>query len=390
MAQPPIDFELLEWMRTIRRTLHKNPELSFKEHLTSAYIQEKLDGLQVEYQTGIAGTGVVASLGNVAKSAGHVALRADMDGLPIQDEKTVEYCSRIPKVMHACGHDGHVAMLLGAASLLQKKEIPGRVTFIFQPAEEYGNGARKIIDEGALDPGIQAVFAGHIDTHYPTGVITVDEGLICSFADPFTIMIKGQSGHAARPHEAKDALVAGAYLVTSLQNLISRETDPNKAGVVTVGRFQSGFAHNIIAGTAQIDGTIRSADIAVRNHLIAGLGRIVKGVELQYDVEVSIQFLDSLPAVINEKRATSIARKAAVSVVGESGVGSQEKPSLGGEDFSFYQKVFPGCLVRFGARCEVPAGLAHSTTFDFDEDVLLVGASWLAQVALLWLSEYKR
>ncbi len=388
MAQSLTDKELLEWMRSIRRTLHKNPELSFKEHFTSAYIQEKLRELGVSYTTGIAGTGVMGSLGKAHNGSGHVALRADMDGLPIQDEKTVEYHSRIPDVMHACGHDGHVAMLLGAIFILRGFDVPGQVTFIFQPAEEHGNGAQKIIEEGAFNSDIQAIFAGHIDTHFPTGTITVDEGVICSFADPFTIVIKGHSGHAARPHETRDALVAGAYLVSALQTLVSREIDPGKAGVVTVGKFESGQAHNIIAGEAKLYGTVRSAAIEVRRDLLSGLERVVNAASQLHDVEISLYFEDSLPAVINSNKATAIARKAALKVVGKRGVESQIRPSLGGEDFSFYQKIVEGCMVRFGADLQQAACPAHSSTFDFDEEVLIVGSKWLASVAMQWLGQY--
>lgn len=388
MSQSLTDSELLEWMRSIRRTLHKNPELSFKEYFTSTYIQEKLNELKVDFTSGVAGTGVLATLGKAYNGYGHVALRADMDGLPIQDEKTVEYHSRIPEVMHACGHDGHVAMLLGAIFILKSYNVAGQVSFIFQPAEEHGNGAQKIIDEGAFDPSIQAIFAGHIDTHYPIRTITVDEGVICSFADPFTIKIKGSSGHAARPHETRDALVAGAYLVTALQTLVSREVDPSRAGVVTIGKFYSGQAHNIIAGEARLDGTVRSAAIDVRRDLLKGLDRIVKGMSQLYDVKISLHFHDNLPAVINSKKATAIARQAAINVVGLSGVESQKNPSLGGEDFSFYQKVVEGCLVRFGADIQRQDCPAHSPTFDFNEEVLTVGSQWLARVAMQWLEQY--
>jgi amidohydrolase len=192
---PVVDQKLLEWIRTIRRTLHQHPELSYQEHRTPSFIQEKLAELGIGYRNGWGGTGVIATIGSNSDYSGHVGLRADMDALPIQDKKTVLYASKIPGVMHACGHDGHVAMLLGAATLLKKRELAGRVSLIFQPAEEHGNGAAKIIEEGALTNGIAAVFAGHIDTHYPTGTMTVDDGIICSSADPFVLRVVGRSAH---------------------------------------------------------------------------------------------------------------------------------------------------------------------------------------------------
>lgn len=384
---PVVDKKLLEWIRGIRRTLHQHPELSYQEHRTSSLIQEKLAELGIGYRNGWGGTGVIASLGSNSDFLGHVGLRADMDALPIQDKKTVAYASRIHGVMHACGHDGHVAMLLGAAALLEKMELAGRISLIFQPAEEHGNGAAKIIEEGALTNGIGAVFAGHIDTHFPTGTMTVDDGIICSSADPFLLRIVGRSAHAARPHEARDAIVAGAYLVTALQTLISRETDPNQSAVLTVGRFQAGEANNVIAEEACIEGTIRSSDKEVRNRILGGLQRVCDGVALQYGVKITIHFHDCLPVVDNSPGAAKIARRAAQRVIGEERVISQGRPSLGGEDFAFYQQVVDGCLVRFGANSLSENGPAHSGSFDFDENVLGIGAAWLACVALDWLDE---
>lgn len=384
---PIVDQQLLEWIRAIRRTLHQHPELSYQEHRTSAFIQDKLTELGIGFRNGWGGTGVIASLGNSSDSLGHVGLRADMDALPIQDKKTVEYASKIPGVMHACGHDGHVAMLLGAAALLGKRELPGRISLIFQPAEEHGNGAEKIIKEGALKSGIDAVFAGHIDTHFPTGTITIDDGVICSATDPFLLRIVGRSAHAARPHEAIDAIVAGAYLVTALQTLISRVTDPNQSAVLTVGRFQAGEANNVIAEEAYIEGTIRSSDKEVRKRILTGLQRVCDGVALQYGVKIDISFHDCLPVVDNSPTAAKIARIAAQQIIDKSRVISQGRPSLGGEDFAFYQQVVEGCLVRFGADGHLGNGPAHSGSFDFDEKVLAVGAEWLACVALQWLGE---
>lgn len=379
-----VDAKLLSWMRDIRRQLHQYPELSFLEHKTSLYIQEKLGELEIPFTAGWGGTGVVATIGDREKRQSHIALRADMDALPVEETNDVSYVSKIPGVMHACGHDGHVAMLLGAAALLKKNGCRHRVSCIFQPAEEHGNGADAIIREGVLADDVEAVFGGHIDTHFPTGVITVDEGVICSYADPFSIKILGQSGHAARPHEAKDSLVAGAYLATALQTLISRETDPNQAAVLTLGRFAAGTAHNIIADETLIDGTLRSSQTELREHLIHALKRMTRSIADQFNVETSITFHDCLPAVINSPVATQVARRAAMAVVGGEHVLSQGKPSLGAEDFSFYQKKVDGCLVRFGANSLTDTSPAHSGTFDFDEGVLGVGASWLARVAMEW------
>lgn len=372
-------------MCTIRQTIHQNPELSFEEENTAAFITSKLTELGIESWRRIAGTGIVAGLGS--PDAPHiVGLRADMDALPIQEETGLLFASRNPGVMHSCGHDGHVAMLLGAAALLKDLQLPGRVRLLFQPAEEKGNGAEKMIEEGAIKD-LAAIFGGHIDTHYDTGVITVDEGIVCAYADPFVITLRGSSGHAARPHECKDTIVASAGLITSLQSLVSREVDPNHAAVVTVGKIRAGEIHNVIAGEAVIEGTIRSTHPGARTRVLAGLKRMVQANAHHYDVVSDIIFPEALPAVINTCDAAETARKVAATVVSREDVISQGPSSLGGEDFSFYLQEIPGCLVRFGAQVTDQTGPAHSSTFNFDETVLSIGAAWYAEVAKLFLEE---
>ncbi len=370
-------------MSNIRQTIHQNPELSCKEYETAIFISEKLDELGITSHSTTAGTGVVAEIGDLESSL-TVGLRADMDALPVTEDTGLDFASENAGVMHACGHDGHVAILLGAASLLQKVEFPGRIRLLFQPAEESGNGAKRMIAGGAIEE-LGAIFGGHIDTHYETGIITVDEGVICAFADPFVITLTGSSGHAARPHECKDAIVATAGLITSLQSLVSREIDPNHAAVLTVGRIRAGEIHNVIAGKSVIEGTIRSTNPDTRKTLIAGLQRMVTSSSDYYGVKAELQFPEGLPAVINDCKGVRIARKAALDVVLEKNVISQGPSSLGGEDFAYYLQNIEGCMVRFGAKVSDSTGPAHSPTFDFDEDVLSVAASWYAQVAMTFL-----
>lgn len=377
--------EIERWMVEVRRYLHKNPETSYDEHNCSAFIKEQLDKLGIEYTDGWGGTGIAAYIGDCEKR-GCVGLRADMDALPITEKTNLAYASEQDGIMHACGHDGHVAMLLGAARLLKNgTALPGGVKLIFQPAEEHGNGAAQLVREGILDR-VQVIFGGHIDTHFKTGSITVDEGLICAFADPFHIKLSGRGGHAARPHESTDAIVAASSLVMIIQTLVSREVDPNKSQVITIGSFQSGTVHNVIADQAILKGTIRSTDEVTREKTLCGLKRVVQSIETMYDVRAEIVFEPGLPAVINAPQATKIARMAATHVAGEGGVISQGFPSLGGEDFSFYQQYIDGCMVRFGAMLPGGAGPAHSSTFDFDENCLKYGAGWMASAAWYWLS----
>jgi hippurate hydrolase len=389
LTQKPDNYDpqLLEWMRGIRQFIHQNPELSFQESGTATYIQKKLDELGIHYRSGIGGTGILAEIGP-KDALVTVGLRADMDALPLTESTGLSFASTTTGRMHACGHDGHIAILLGAARILLQMDLPCRVRLLFQPAEERGNGALAMIEAGAID-GLAAIFSGHIDTHYSTETITVDEGIICAFADPFEIKLHGRSGHAARPHETKDAIVAAAGLITSLQSLIAREVDPNQSAVLTVGRIRAGETHNIIADEAIIEGTIRSTHPEARQQVLEGLRRMVQGNASLYGVTTDLEFMDGLPAVINRKLATTVAQAAAEAVVPEQNVISQGPSSLGGEDFAFYLQKIEGCMVRFGARLTDETGPAHSPTFDFDENVLAVGAAWYAQVILQFCANRK-
>ena len=379
---PLSDNTLFAWMCNIRQTLHRYPELAYKEKKTSALIARELDILGIPFQQGLAGgTGIRAEIAGDNGRGPCVALRADMDALPIAEETGLPFTSERSGLMHACGHDGHVAMLLGAAALLKDMDLPGKVVLLFQPAEETGNGAAAMVEDQVLS-GVDMIFSGHIDTHYPVGRITVDEGLICSYADPFTVVIHGRGGHAARPHEAVDSVVVACNLVMNMQTLISRHINPSHAAVVTVGRLEAGTVHNVIAEHAVLEGTVRSAHPETRERIIQGFERLIQGAADMCNAEITLKFFDALPAVENDIWATSIARAAAVTVVGEQGVISQGQPSLGGEDFSFYQQQIPGCMVRFGGCREGKAvGPAHSASFDFDEELLRYGAPWLVQVA---------
>ena len=378
------DEKLTEWMRDIRRTIHQHPELANEEHHTQRYICKKLQEMGIPYRTDGLHTGVVATLGSSASEETHthcVALRADLDALPVDEKTGLAFASKLPGLMHACGHDGHVAMLLGAAALLQHVELPGRVIFLFQPAEESGEGALAMIEDGAF-AGVQAIYAGHIDRHFKVGQIAAEPGLICAYTDKFEIRVCGRGGHAARPHETIDAIVVASLLVMSIQTLVSREINPSYPTVVSVGRFRGGTAYNVIAEESILEGTIRATHPQVRAQIIDGLERMVRAMDGLYNAKTTIHFRDGLPPVINHPLAARLARNAAKMVVGQEGVVKQRHPSLGGEDFAYFLQKVPGCLVRFGAgHPELPNIPAHSPYFDFDEGVLPIGASFLAQVA---------
>jgi hippurate hydrolase len=379
------DAELIEWMQNIRRTIHQYPELANEENRTQNYICEKLKELDIPFRTEGLHTGVVATIGATSNDSDEtpcVALRADLDALPVDEKTGLSFTSKVPGVMHACGHDGHVAMLLGAASLLRNVELPGKVILLFQPAEESGEGARAMIEDGAF-AGVQAIFAGHIDRHFSVGQIAAEPGLICAYTDKFKITVCGRGGHAARPHETIDAIVVASLLVMSIQTLVSREINPSYPTVVSVGRFSGGSAYNVIAEEAVLEGTIRATHPGIRAQIIEGLKRMVQAIDGLYNATTALHFDEGLPPVINDPVAARLARKAAKKIVGKESVVKQRHPSLGGEDFSYFLQKVPGCFVRFGAgNTELPNIPAHSPYFDFDEGVLPIGAAFLAQVAL--------
>jgi amidohydrolase len=378
------DEKLIAWMRDIRRTIHQYPELANEEHRTQRYIVEKLHELGIACRTEGLHTGVLATLDISASGTTEipcVALRADLDALPVEEKTGLSFASKMPGLMHACGHDGHVAMLLGAAAMLRQVELPGKVVLLFQPAEESGDGALAMIDDGAF-AGIQAIFAGHIDRHFNVGQIAAEPGLICAYTDKFEIKVCGRGGHAARPHETIDAIVVASLLVMSIQTLVSREINPSYPTVVSVGRFSGGSAYNVIAEEAVLEGTIRATHPDIRTQIIDGLERMVRAMDGLYNAKTTIHFREGLPPVINHPVAARIARKVAKMIVGQEAVVKQLHPSLGGEDFAYYLQKVPGCLVRFGAgRPELPNIPAHSPYFDFDESVLPIGAAFLAEVA---------
>lgn len=390
MTVPP-DFTpsstLVAWLTGIRRHLHHHPELAYQEKHSAAFIVEKLNELGVACRTGVAGTGVVATLANSGRAAPCVALRADMDALPVQEDTGLPFASAVPGVMHACGHDGHVAMLLGAAALLKSKEteLPGRVVLLFQPAEEAGGGAKTMIAEGALT-GVRMIFGGHIEPYLAVGEIGVQSGPICAFTDGFSIEVEGSGGHGAKPHQTVDAIVAASHLVVAVQTLVSREVDPVRPAVLTIGKFQGGTAGNVIAERVSLAGTIRSIEPEIRKRLMDGLARMCRQVGELFRARIDLTFRPGYIPIINEPAATELARRAALATVGASGVISLPYPSMGGEDFSFYQELVPGCFVRFGARnkegTETPL---HSPRFDFAEEVLPLGAEFLARAAWLGL-----
>lgn len=370
---------LHEWLVAIRRDLHRHPELSWQEHRTSDRVFELLTELGFEPRRMVE-TGVVADLPGPSEVP-RVALRADLDALPIHEETGLSFASQNDGVMHACGHDGHTAMLLGAASMLRGLELAAPVRLIFQPAEEKGLGAKAMVEEGVLE-GVGAIFGGHLDRHYPTGQLVVTDGVVNASTDGFRIEITGRGGHAARPHEAIDAVVVGSLMVMAIQTIVSREVNPAFPSVVSVGRFDAGSAKNVIAARAVLEGTIRAQHPEVRDHLKESIHRIAESVAQLHGAAHEIRFSEGAPVLENLPEPTALARSAAEDVVGSEHVVELEAANLGAEDFSYFVGEVPGCYIRFGARAPGCEGFpAHSSRFDFDEAALSTGAEWFARVA---------
>ena len=377
-----VDAGLVDRIVAMRRDLHRHPELSWQEHQTAERISSALHELGIPHRR-LLGTGVIADL-PCSDGLEAVALRADTDALPIQEETGLPFASVNDGVMHACGHDGHTSMLLGAAELLSRGgDLPAPVRLIFQPAEEQGAGAKALIEEGVLE-NVAVVFGGHLDRHFKTGTLVVAEGAASASTDYFTIRVTGHGGHAARPHETIDAVVVGSLIVTAIQTIVSREIDPSDPSIVTIGRFKAGQAPNAIAGQAELAGTIRAQSMRVREHLKESIRRVAEAIGQLHQAGLEIELEEGSPPVVNTPGATALAYEAATAVVGEKQVRRNWRVTMGGEDFANYLQEVPGCYIRIGARPAGDQGFpAHSSRFDFDEAALPIGASWMAEIARL-------
>jgi len=365
----------------LRRALHAHPELSGQEEKTAATICKFLEELGITHRNGVAGHGVVADIPGDS-GVPCVVLRADMDALPIQEETGLEFASVHGGVMHACGHDGHTTMLLGAAALLsQDKDLPAPVRLIFQPEEEKGTGAIAMIKAGALD-GAGLIFGGHLDRHYRPGTVVVSEGPVNASSDNFAIEIIGQGAHGARPHESIDAVVVGSLMIMALQTIVSREVDPARPSVVSVGQFHAGTAPNVIAGQAKLEGTVRAQDTAIRQQLLSSVRRIAESIAQLHGAKIHITVTEGTPPLVNHQEMAHLARRAAVEAVGEANVLPLKTANMGAEDFSYYLEKIPGAYVRFGSQVPGREGYpAHSSKFDFDEEALAVGAAYYRAIA---------
>jgi amidohydrolase len=378
-APLPVPEPIFAEMVRVRRDLHRHPELSWGEHRTVQVLEAELLDMGIACHR-VAETGLVADLPG-PEGVPIVALRADSDALPIQEETGLAFASVHDGVMHACGHDGHSSMLLGAAAMLKDQRLAAPVRLLWQPAEEKAAGAKALIDAGVLD-GVGMIFGGHVDRHYRAGLLVVTDGAVNASTDTFAIEIQGQDAHGARPHDAIDAIVVGSLMIMAIQTIVSREVNPAYPSVVTVGSFQAGHAPNVIAGQARIAGTIRAQHPEVRAQLCSAITRIARSVGELHGATVTVDLQAGTPPLHNEALPTSVARDAAEAVVGSDGVVPLAFANMGGEDFAFYLDHVPGCYIRFGAQVPGREGFpAHSSRFDFDEQALATGAAWFVEVA---------
>ncbi|WP_285290500.1 MULTISPECIES: M20 family metallopeptidase [unclassified Bacillus (in: firmicutes)] len=373
-----------EEMVALRRYMHQHPELSFKEYNTAKFIQSFYEKLQIEVRVNVGGNGVVAKV--YGKKPGKtVALRADFDALPIQDEKEVPYKSLVPGVMHACGHDGHTATLLVLAKTINdlKEELEGTYVFIHQHAEEYApGGAISMIEDGCLD-GVDVIFGTHLWASEPTGTIQYRTGPIMAAADRFEIDIQGKGGHGAQPHKTVDAIVIASQLVLNLQQIVSRRINPIDSAVVTIGSFTAQNAFNVIADKARLIGTVRTFNDSVRQFIEDEMERIIAGTCSMSGSSYEFRFDRGYPAVVNHEKETAYLTSCAQKVA-EVTTMEESEPQMGGEDFAYYLQNVPGTFFFTGAK---PVGSEtgyphHHPKFDIDEKAMLIAAKTLGVAAI--------
>ena len=366
--------EMTEW----RRDIHQHPELKFEENRTADLVAAKLEEFGIEIHRGLAKTGVVGTIRN--GDGPSIGLRADMDALPLEEKNTFKHASSNPGKMHACGHDGHTAMLLGAAKhLAASKNFKGTVNFIFQPAEEGGGGGELMIKEGLFEKfPVDSVYGLHNWPGMPAGTFGVASGPIMAAADMFDLTINGRGGHAALPDQCIDPIVVASQVVSALQTIPSRNTHPVDSVVISVTQIHAGDAYNVIPDSVRMHGTVRTFQQETRDKMPSSMLRVAEGVCAAYGATCELNYMSGYPATVNSVQEADISAKAVVDLLGEDKIIRNPTPSMGAEDFSYMLEARPGCYVWLGiGPGKGEAGcMLHSSSYDFNDDVLPTGASY--------------
>ncbi|PYE45595.1 amidohydrolase [Paenibacillus barcinonensis] len=381
-----LQIHMVEW----RRHLHRNPEVSFHEEKTSSFVADMLESFGIEVKRHVGGHGIVGVLRG-ERPGPVVMLRADMDALPIQDEKNVAYASQQAGVMHACGHDGHISMLLGTALYFSRhrQEVQGELRFLFQPAEELlPGGAVQVIADGALE-GVDVIYGIHLWTPIPVGVVASTAGPMMAAADDFYIDIKGKGGHGGMPQATVDSVVVGSALVMQLQTVVSRSVDPLRPAVLTIGTMQAGSAQNVIAEQCKLSGTVRTFDEETRNAMKERVLTMVAQTGAAYGAETQVKYIMGYPPVVNDERETARFFREAEATFGTDRV--QNSPMLmPAEDFAYYLQQVPGCFMFVGAGNPEKNAVYphHHPMFDFDEDAMQTGVQLFVSMVKGYTAEF--
>ncbi|MGD8967101.1 MAG: amidohydrolase [Anaerolineae bacterium] len=376
--------QLIDW----RRDFHRHPELAFQERRSAEIIAHALRELGYDVETGVAKTGVVALLSG-DKPGPVVMARFDMDALPVLEANETDYVSQNRGVMHACGHDGHMAIGLGVATLIARHRdgLSGTLKLVFQPGEEGGNGAEVMVKEGVLEnPRPEVVLVTHVWNDKSVGTVDVTAGPIMAAAEKWTCTVHGEGGHGAMPHQAIDPIVVASHIVTSLQTVVSRNVSPLETVVVTVGSFRGGDAFNVIPDHVDLSGTIRTYDPRVREKVLHRLGELFEGTAAAHGASADLDIEHLTPAVVNDPDVTRVVRDSAETVVGPENVSSGER-TMGSEDAAYFTQEVPGCYFFLGSA-NTERGLDaphHNPRFDFDEDVLPIGVAVMVEAILHYL-----
>jgi len=366
--------------------LHQHPELSGAEFATTAYLARQLADAKIPFRLGAGKRGIITAITPAAEAGAPViAMRADIDALPITEDNQIPYRSRNSGVMHACGHDAHSAILLGTSLALHRAgPLPVGWRGIFQPEEEAGHGARQMVAQGAVKD-VDAIIAFHVDPNLPLGHVSITPGPQSSFCQDFTLEVRGRGGHGARPHKTVDPIAVAAQLITLIYQAVPRQTDARDPLVVTIGAIQGGQVANIIPDTVHIKGTIRSFDLAVSNHARRTLDRLCAGTARAFRAKITPAFDDLLRGVVNDPKITDICQRTASGLLGRNRVQTERRPNLGAEDFADYLTAVPGCMMLLGVRTPgAKITPLHTSTFNLDERALLLGVQLFTQIIRNW------